>query len=445
MWTINNRVRENPIIIVVALVLLQSFFYVYFFSPGIYDELQHYEFIKFYSSKLNPFISIQPVEADFLGEITRSPTYLYYFILSLPLRLIQFITQDNMAGLYILRAIHTLCFIAGIFAFKMLFTRVGFGKYVSATALLMVVLIPATSGLPGSVNYDNLIFLLTPLSFIYLLDVLDTNFNRRKILAYLCLGLFACLIKFSFAPIFLVGTIVIIFKAFKKRQESQISDNLKSLFSIKEPMYVVLVLLFVSLSILFVERPVRNFIEFGNPNSECVKILSQERCSANYIAKRNIDFKNGKPENFEPIGPLKYAQTLWSESLLKTTVYTGVGNQSLPIVQSIFSVLFTASPFFIAYHLRGIRASYGTVADIFVVTFLVYTGLFFVEVYTAYIDLGKPVAINFRYLLPVIPFFTLFFVESLKIYKFIFCWSVHGFFSVRRINGLTKFKNLGGC
>ena len=31
-------------------------------------------------------------------------------------------------------------------------------------------------------------------------------------------------------------------------------------------------------------------------------------------------------------------------------------------------------------------------------------------------------------------------------YMFYFvCWFVYGFFSVRRINGLTKFKNLGGC
>ncbi|HSX27213.1 MAG TPA: hypothetical protein VLG25_00335, partial [Patescibacteria group bacterium] len=100
--------------LIIALSVLQGTWYALSFRPYIFDEGVHIGFIEVYTERLNPFISTQHPSLDFLGEITRNTSYLYYYLMSWPLRLINFLTGSEFSRIVFLRLLHVALFAGGL-------------------------------------------------------------------------------------------------------------------------------------------------------------------------------------------------------------------------------------------------------------------------------------------------------------------------------------------
>ena len=89
---ISTAIRSNAFLyLLLLLVFAQGAWYAFNFVPSLFDEPTHLGFIEMYSERVNPFMSSQSESWDFLGEVTRNTSYLYYYLMSIPLRLFTFI------------------------------------------------------------------------------------------------------------------------------------------------------------------------------------------------------------------------------------------------------------------------------------------------------------------------------------------------------------------
>src|SRR4051794_9900317 len=115
---VNVVKSEKFFIFVIALSVIQNLWYALTFQPIIFDEKIHFGSTVAYTSHLSPFITSQPSSLDYLGQITRNTSYLFYYILSWPLRLIDVFTHNASAQLILLRLINIALFACALIIFR---------------------------------------------------------------------------------------------------------------------------------------------------------------------------------------------------------------------------------------------------------------------------------------------------------------------------------------
>src|SRR5690606_13310144 len=105
-------------ILIIALAVIQGIWYALSFQPSIFDEGKHFARILFYTQHLSPFLGEQDPAWDSLGAISRDASYLFYYLMSFPLRLIQVFTDNPTVQLISLRIINLGIFVAGLFIYR---------------------------------------------------------------------------------------------------------------------------------------------------------------------------------------------------------------------------------------------------------------------------------------------------------------------------------------
>lgn len=403
---------------IVAITITQGLWYAFSFRPWINDEARHFENIQLYTHQLSPFLGSQNPAWDHLGGVVRDGSYMFYYLMSWPLRLLEMISSDYGFQLISLRLICLAVFIGAIIVIRKALLEVkGLSGGIVNFALLFFVLTPAVGLLAGIVNYDSAAFLL--FSFLLLLSIRllhDATLRADRIILFLIVGLFITVVKWTSIALVIPLLVYLGYHYLKKYKMNIVAAFIKSFRAIPLRTRVLLLVGLTVTASLFIERPVLNTLEYGKPAPSCEVVIGSERCKAfpDYVVYSTL--KAHKNPNFDPVDPVRYTVEHWSRIMSNTmTNLLEKGRVSqLPVVSKLYEILALFSVAMILIGLKDILRSRARVMLLVIIGG--FTLILIASEYGSYLKAGTPVAIRARYLIPILPLYialTLFSINSI--------------------------------
>lgn len=386
--------------------------------PMAFDEDFHLGLIKIYADHPSPFWDGQVVGGDAFGAVARDPSYLYHYLMSFPYRLIEALTSNLTAQVLILRALNIGFFAGGLIIYRRLLQKTRASNAIVNLSLLVFVLIPVTPLLAAQINYDNVIIPLTGLALLLTLNVRETTskkyLNLHKLLLLLVVCVAASIIKYAFLPIFIV--IIVFLLIHLKLQYSSVRQFRQALVSgwakISRLTAVGLLLALVVLGGLFIERYGVNLLQYHKPVPDCAEVLDYQHCQhyGPWIRDYNLSTQKGDAETSINNFTYDWFRGMWLRSFFAvdgpTTRFQTRGPLTVPGWSGIIFAVIGVIAF--AFRAKYLWRKYNRPALwLLSSTTLVYVLVVFVNNYSMYLETAKAVAINGRYLLPVLPFMIL--------------------------------------
>lgn len=383
--------------------------------PMAFDEDFHLGIIRLYAEHGLPFWQAQPSGGDAYGAVARDPSYLFHYLMSFPYRFIALFTDNQTVQVILLRFINIGLFASCLPLYRRLLLKTGASNALVHTCMALFVLVPIVPFLAAQINYDNLILPLAALTLLLTIRI-DEYLGKNRlgltpILQYLVVGVFACLVKYAFLPIFLATTLFLVVRlclvfgrpgkviaALKVLKPSLVSNGNRGL--------LILLLL---LSILAFERYGLNVIRYHDPVPDCAAVLSIEQCSAYGPWIRDYDFADNKGDFTPDHSFYAYAwlRGMWLRSFFTLAGPTNNFETRGPLIMPAISgvVLAAASLLLFCRYTRRLlgRDDPNRVSQLFLVTAVMYICILVLEGFRLYVHSGLPVALNGRYLLPILP------------------------------------------
>ena len=381
--------------------------------PMAFDEDFHFGIIRLYAHHLSPFWSGQPAGADIYGAVARDPSYLFQYALSFPYRLISYVTANQTLQVLALRFINIALLATSLPLFRRLLAKTGASAGLVNLCLALFVLVPIVPLLGAQINYDNAFIPLTALVLLKTIGLVeqlraDRRLPLRTTLELGILMLLTSLVKFAFLPIALA---VMVYLAIATYRYSHFRGLWAELFrqfaQIPKLTRWLLIVGLVVAAGLFAERYGLNVVNYHKPVPDCGKVLSVQQCRSYGPWIRDYDLANTKPSRSG--NPLTFTQ-LWLYGLWMRSFFAVGGPESqfdtkgplvLPAITT--AVLAGASvPLGFVYGRRLWRRYDKTVLVLFGGVVVTYLSVLWIDEYEAFGRTGQPVAINGRYLLPIL-------------------------------------------
>ena len=389
--------------------------------PMAFDEDYHLGIIRLYADHLSPFWSSQPAGADTFGAVFRDPSYVYHWLMSFPYRFLDLFTDNQTTIVLWLRALNIAMLAGGLVVYRRLLLKTGAARAIVNGVLLLFILIPVVPLLAAQINYDNLFIPLLGLLLLLVVNFDKELIDKKRSDPYLLTGiavlcLLGSLIKYAFLPIFLS---LVIFLAVRHWQtfgsfQAIWKAKLASLRRIGPGITVLLSVAILIPAALFVERYGVNFVRYHTPVPDCSQVLSVEACSQYGPWIRDHDLELRKPVT-APSSPVTFAGDwlygMWLRLFFSVdgpgTYFQTRGPLVLPALSAI---AFAASGLLLSvvYAARLFRKYRAPVLALLLTVSGVYIGILWLDGYQTFQRTGIAVAINGRYLLPVLPFLMLF-------------------------------------
>jgi len=335
------------------------------------------------------------------------------------LRFFQLFTSDTTLQVIGLRLINISFIVGGLVYYKKALCSIGGApKSVVNIVFLFLIITPVAAILPGSVNYDNLTFLLFAIFLLNSIRVIKSKkIEALSIMWLLILGLSMSIIKWTSIALILPAILYICFDLYIKHRKKIFSLLYQSLLKISKLYLIALLAVLALFAALFIERPLINIVEYGDADPDCAKVIGRERCLAypDYAIYDRV--AEQKPINFSPINPVEYLLTFWVPGMINTQVSllpreATIISPSLPIVKAIYFIFaLTGSLLVIAYIREYLKST--TYRFLIAIT-LGYVTLLFMRLYGAYEIYATPAAISGRYLIPILPIFFYFIALSIR-------------------------------
>lgn len=385
-----------------------------------YDEYVHYGVMKIYTHQWSPFFTSQPPGADAFGALARDPSYMYHYLMSFPLRLFGHAFSAFSAQIIFLRLFDVAFFLGGVLLFRKAFKAAQVSNIVSNVALGFFLALPVVPFMAAQVNYDDLLFLLTGASGLLAVTIIRTMQTSKvlplkALLGFVAVIAFASLVKYAFAPILLalsVGMLVFVGKAYGWKpvivwqQIRQQSPRLKSVSG-------VLLILVTLLSLgLFIERYGVNTLRYHTPTPECDQVMSLEKCQLYEPYARNYAYHQG---NYAlPTAKIAaYPFNNWLRGMVRSLFFT-VGNKEsgypagepMLLAQATGWVVVAGGIILLFVRGRWLWRA-GAVYKLFLAIVVTYAGVLFLQNFFDFLHTHVPVAIQGRYLVPILPIFLL--------------------------------------
>lgn len=375
-----------------------------------FDEDFHFGLIRLHATQWLPFFTHQPANAVVYGPVVRDPSYLYHYLMSFPFRLIQLITTNTTAQVIYLRVINIGLFAWGIILVRSLLQRLGASRALSHTALLLFIMVPIVPFLAAHINYDNLFIPLTFLALLVTYDWIDdlrqgsVSFVRSSWL--LSLMLLASIVKYAFLPIAVAIVGVIVWQLWVQRHllKPATQGLVKSFTKLSVFAQVGLTILVLVSVGLFSERYVVNVIRYHNPTVSCDQVLSPGACvhygpwgRDYFLAMTNPILTVKDIMKY----PGEWLSGMWERSFFAISD-TYDTRKPLPvpgiavIILAVFGCLLVIKYYRQLFHGNIHRQT----ALIVTVSYIL---VLFSQNIEGYVKTGQPVAINGRYLLPLLP------------------------------------------
>ena len=422
--TYKNFVRfvGSPLFFILTLVafLVQSgWIAVSSRYPMAFDEAYHLGLIKIQAQQLSPIITHQPPGPARYGALTRDPSYLYHWLMSFPYRLVTHHMSHFMNQIMTLRLINVAMFATGLVLFRLVLAKTKASAAIINVALLFFVMTPVALLLAAHINYDNLLVPCVAASMLLTLHIREKLLNKRQLSSRSLLGLItlcclASLVKYPFLPIF-AGIVVYLGYLFwtTSHKERSSLHLLKSWHKdwLKVPNWQKIALV-VSLVIgigLFSYTYGSNLILYQNPIPQCGQVLGPARCQSygpwarNYRAAQHI--VNG-PNIF-------YFIPNWIGGMFQRLFFVVNGSTGPAVYQNDLAPVLAATAalgsviglYLFFKHGRD-NLKHDRALAVLMFISLSYIAALWGRNFHDYVHLGEMVAINGRYLVPIIlPFY----------------------------------------
>lgn len=400
--------------IVLVIAALQGLWYITSFKPWIYDEARHFKTIEVYTTQISPFIHNQDTKWDYLGDLTRDGSYMYYYLMSWPLRLFQALSNDFEFQLISLRLVSMAFFLAGLIVMRRALLLVkGFSGAIVNFSLLFFVLTPAAGFLAGIVNYDNLSFLLYSLLVLLSLKLVTAKSVKPEyLLSVLILAIFMTLVKWTSSALIFPLVAYVLYDIFvtKKYSPGQLYAEFSKISRTSKVFFVGLLLIS---TMLFIERPVNNVLTYGKPDPSCGQVIGDSRCQASADYAVYAKLRASVSPEFSPVDPVEFTIKYWFPIMSNTmTNLLEQGEKTqLPLGSALYKLLAILSVVMILVALRDLVKDKTRLMVILAIA--VYVVILIFKEYSGYKINGGPVAIRARYLVPVLPL-----IISLSAYSF---------------------------
>lgn len=388
------------------LMALQALWYIFAIEPGMrYDEWRHLGVIEAYTQQISPWIGMQDTEHDWLGDITRDGSYLFYWLMSLLARLVELFTDDYFTYVTVLRSTMIIIFAVGLWYFRKALLLLTDSKWLVNLALLLTVIMPTAAIMPGVVNYDNAVFAVFGASLYYaLLLIKRRKTNAATLITFIALGCLGSVMKTQFVALYaplLIYVAIVLWQAHGKAVFTKLWQDLRRRELLSQ---ILLIALFIISAGIFIERPLYNTVVYQKiaPQSACERILSEERCLENHIAERNA-FIREVNEQGKVLNPADYLVRVWTVRMLNSMQHEVLAYSpgDTQLSSAYFWTGFIFAGLVIVVNIRRLWGSSGT--RLLIITTVTYVGILVVSNYMLYIQLGDTVAVNGRYMLPVLP------------------------------------------
>lgn len=383
--------------------------------PMPFDEDFHFGLIKIYSTHWSPFLASHPDGADAFGAVTRDPSYLYHYLMSFPYRLLTHIVSDETTRIIILRLINVALFAYALVVFRKVLLRMTHSSAFTHVALGIFTLIPIVPQLAAHINYDNLLMVLVAWACLLVTDIhrefTAGRFELRSLFALVVLALFSSVVKYSFLPIFAAIIIFLCmdgFRAFRTwgKLRKAVGVNFKG---IAPKIRIGILLLLVLSGLFFFQRFGVNMIKYHTPVPSCDQVLNYDHCSAYGPWIRDYNYAQEREESNEaPQGnPIEYSGQ-WFEGLwwrlffaINSSARNYTNYPPLPFPSITAIALASAMVVLFIIYFKRIVSRPLLLFSLLVIVF--YCGALWLDNYDMYKETGHAVAVNGRYLIPVLP------------------------------------------
>src|SRR3990167_1470786 len=260
--------------------------------PMIFDEEYHLGIIDIYSHQISPFISTQPPEASFHGDITRYGSYLFHYVMSAPYALITNFTNYIHIIVILMRLICIGFVVAGLFVFRAFLIRSGLTKSLAHLSIAFFTLIPLVSFALSQVNYDSLAFLLT--ASIFYLAIRSIEKNDKQIfwvILLLSISSLASLVKFTTLPIAFSCVLFVFIILWRKNKTKTFEVLIKQAKKLPKAQLIIASLFFIFSLGMFTERYGVNMVQYRALEPKCDRIHSEESCIDYTVWRRDTSWK----------------------------------------------------------------------------------------------------------------------------------------------------------
>lgn len=378
--------------------------------PMAFDEDFHFGIIKIYAEQWSPFLQQQPHNAGAFGALVSDPSYLFHYLMSFPYRLITLFTDNQTTQIIILRVMNVAFFAYSLILFRRVLLRATKSPLITNGAIAIFTLIPIVPQLAAHINYDNILMPLMAVLCLLVYRMID-EFNAGtlravSVLQLMVLGMLTSLVKYAYLPILGAAILFLLWYGWKKLSCTQARESFVADWkALKRWQMIGLVALVLVSSVLFVQRYGVNAVKYHTPIADCGQVLPFEECSQYGPWIRNYDYAEQKGD--VNANPLAYTYR-WLHDLLYRLFFAVSGPTinyanypPLPVPYIAARILAIVGFFAVCWYGRRMARS-----DPFVIfsmlAIILYCGALWVENYDQFVETGQPVAINGRYLLPVL-------------------------------------------
>lgn len=393
--------------------------------PAAFDEDFHLGIIQIYSQQWSPFLTQQPEGANIYGALVTDPSYLFHYLMSFPLRLIAHFTDSLYIQVILLRLLNVGFMLAGLYIIRRTLLALKASNFTAHVILAIFVMIPIVPYLAAHINYDNVVI---PLTFITLLATLRVyqgwsrgDWAIKQLWLLAIVGLFTSVIKYTYLPMLAAsGLFLLVYLVIYLRRGSLQFPTIKKDFKrISKLSLTGMGIAFVIGLGLFVQRYGVNYVQYGALKPDCGKVLSVEGCSEygpwgrNYRMNQTIDPSfAANPAEYAPM----WFSGLWHRSFFAVAGPTNNHDTQRPLLIFGWTVAVIAvigGILLLATLRRQLRNNAG--AKLVMLTVGLYVVILFADGFSQYGFTGQAVAVNGRYLLPILPLICLLYARAFGI------------------------------
>jgi hypothetical protein len=383
--------------------------------PMAFDEGYHFAVIKIYSSHLGPVFFHQPPGPATYGALPHNTSFLYHYFMSIPYDIVGLWTNSLLAHVIVLRLIDVALFAVSLILIRKVLLKTKASPAIVNVSLLFFILIPVVPLIAGQISYDNGLIPMIALTLFLTVNFSEKLRSKKRIdvaglIVLYSICLLACMVKFPFLPILTALTIylIFIFWKFTKDHPGALSKNTRIDWQkISLLNKVALISLLVASTAFWIDIYGVNIIKYHNPVPQCGQVLGAKECASFAPWARN--YADAKWNTGVDINPLRFSAS-WLYGMFDRLFFTinGPGGPSsndnhLAPVVSITALVLSG----VGFLLVVFRYGKSIVKDDWVLGMLLFvSGVYVISLwgrnYHDFLHLGKIVAINGRYLVPII-------------------------------------------
>ena len=387
--------------------------------PMAFDEEFHYGLIQIYATSWIPFGIEHTSDMAQYGAATADASYLFHYLMSFPYRLLAAFGLQDSAIIITLRFLNIIAVTLALVIFRKAFVEAGIDKAITNFSLLLVTLIPIFPMLAAQINYDNLMLLVFAwcvLCIVRITGVVSRGkpFPLGQLIQLFGAVLIGMSVKYALLPIalgmflWLVWLVVISYRTHKQTVTTHVASIKKQWLSYnRHKRYMATGL--VAVSIFFASHYFTNTVTYGSPIPTCEAVFTYDECGQYGPWNRNEFLKATKPSDFVPVTFPVYFFDDWLPGMTERLTFAVAGKTNdfqtkrpLPVLLYTFIVLSLLGLLCaIALFLRDRRLPMFVTFTLLLT--LIYAGLLAIRLYGSYVLTAEPVAINGRYLIPLLP------------------------------------------